>query len=151
MDPLSITATVASIVGVCLKTAKSLSDLRDKYQDAQMTIIAIHTESSVIGATLSKIQCLLLNNPEALTPKMQDDPQIEVKATFDIALTGFSMIYSCIEIEVEKLRSHATESGDPGWKAKSKFLWNEDTMKRHLDHLHGQQTTLTLLISVLQM
>ncbi|CAG8984162.1 hypothetical protein HYALB_00008164 [Hymenoscyphus albidus] len=128
MDPLSITSTVASIVGICLKTAKSLSDLRDKYKDAEMTILAIHSETSVIGATLSKIQCLLLTNPEALSPKIQEDPGIEVKATFDVALTGCAMIYSCIEIEVGRLRSYAAESDHPSWKAKSKFLWNEDTM-----------------------
>ncbi|CAG8959751.1 hypothetical protein HYFRA_00001657 [Hymenoscyphus fraxineus] len=150
MDPLTITTTVASIVGVCLKTAKSLSDLRDKYKDAEMTILAIHSETSVIGATLSKIQYLLLNNPEALTPQVQEDPRMEVKATFDVALTGCAMIYSCIEIEVEKLRSYADESDHPGWTDKSKFLWNEDTMKRHLDNLRGQQITLTLLVSILQ-
>lgn len=67
MDPLSVTASVAGIATACLMTAKTLNNLRSKFQDAQMTIAAIRTETTVIGTTLAKIQGILLNNPHVLT------------------------------------------------------------------------------------
>jgi hypothetical protein len=150
MDPLSITASVAGIAGACLATAKTLSDLRSKYKDAQMTIAAICAETTVIGTTLAKIQGILLNNPQALTAQIQAVPGLELQATFDIALTGCSVIYSCLDIEVQKLKADASGADGPGWTERAKFLWKEDTMKDLLNHLQRQQGSISLLISVLQ-
>ena len=151
MDPLSVTASVAGIAGACLATAKTLNDLRSKYQNAQMTIAAICSETVVIGTTLAKIQSILLNNPQVLTNEIHGTPGLEIQATFDIALTGCAVIYSCLDVEVQKLKFSAKGANDPGWAEKAKFVWEEDTMKELLGNLRGQQTSIALLVSILQM
>lgn len=152
MDPLSITASVAGIAATCLRTAKTLNDLRTKYNDASLTMASICSETTIIGTTLAKIQMILLNKPYILTPELHATPgseDLEVKPTFDIALAGCGEIYSCLEIEVKKL--HSDTNDPPGWKDKSRFLWNEDRLKQLLSHLRAHQSAITLLITVIQM
>jgi hypothetical protein len=150
MDPLSITASVAGIATACLATAKTLNDLRNKYLDAQMTIAAICSETAVVGATLAKIQGILLGNPQVLKAEIEGIPGSEIQNTFDVALTGCSVIYSCLDVEVQKLRKAAGGASDPGWAEKAKFLWKEDRMKELLENLRGQEISITLLVSILQ-
>jgi hypothetical protein len=152
MDPLSIISAVAGLTGACVKTVKTLKDLQEKYKDAQMTISAICAETSIISVTLSKIQLMLVSNPDILKlPQGMPGLGLDLRATFDIALTGCIMLYSCLDTEVEKLKEYAFGAHELCWADKAKFLWNEDTMKTYLDYLHGQQTSITLLVSILQL
>jgi hypothetical protein len=74
MDPLSITASVAGIAATCLRIAKTLSDLRDRYKDADLTMASIYSETTIIGTTLAKIQMILLNKQYILTPELHATP-----------------------------------------------------------------------------
>lgn len=152
MDPLSITGTVLSITARCLTTAKALYDLREKYKDAQVIISAIYTESTVISASLSRIQSLVLQDPDALSKQLQFRPELET--VFDTALTGCMVVFSVLDDEVQKLTTagaDAVGSAKLGFKAKARYLWNEATMKELLQQIRGQQTAITLLIQGLQM
>ncbi|KAF1981746.1 hypothetical protein K402DRAFT_425161 [Aulographum hederae CBS 113979] len=143
MDPLSIASGVMSLVVDGIATAKLLYDLRDKYKNASTTITAIYTESMVISASLSQIQALQARNA------MSDKP--ELYATFDIAITGCNIVFSCLKEEVGDLADKALGSDGLNWKDKAKMIWREDAMKELLQQLRGQQTALTLLIQGLQM
>ena len=81
MDPLSITSSVVGLTATCVKTAKKLHDLKDKYQNANLTISAICTESTIISASLSRIQSSILDSPNALSDKLNAQPDLE--ATLD--------------------------------------------------------------------
>jgi hypothetical protein len=72
------------------------------------------SETIVIGTTLAKIQGILLSHPQALTAQIQAVPGLELEATFDIALVGCQVIYSCLDIEVQRLKAHASEAEEPG-------------------------------------
>lgn len=150
MDPLTITASVLSITTTCIHIAKDLSDLREKFKDAQMMISAICSESTVISASLAHIQTIVLSNPDALTTQLQFRPELE--GAFDTALTGCMMVFSVLQDEVQSLTSSSkSASKDIGWSIKAKYLWKEENMKDLLQQLRGQQTALTLLIQALQM
>ncbi|EON63495.1 hypothetical protein W97_02723 [Coniosporium apollinis CBS 100218] len=150
MDPLTITASVLSITTRCIHIAKDLSDLREKFKDAQMMISAICSESTVISASLAHIQTIVLSNPDALTTQLQFRPELE--GAFDTALTGCMMVFSVLQDEVQSLTSSSkSASKDIGWSIKAKYLWKEESMKDLLQQLRGQQTALTLLIQALQM
>jgi len=49
MDPLSITASVVGISGACASVIKSLKEIHDKYSQADLTILAICSESRASG------------------------------------------------------------------------------------------------------
>lgn len=101
MDPLSITATVIALWGTCLKTVTTLNNLREKYKHAQALISAICAESTVICASISQIQSLLLQRPEALRSQLRD--RSDLVSTFDVAVTGCTVVYAVLDDELQRL------------------------------------------------
>jgi hypothetical protein len=146
MDPISITTAVLAISARCLTTAKAVSTLRDKFKGAQITISAIHSESTVISASLGHIQSLILKDPETLSSIFTSRPGLE--GAFDTALTGCALVFSILDDEVQKLQG---DGGEIGAAEKMKIVWKEETMKELLQQIRGQQTALSLLIQALQM
>ena len=148
MNPLSITSSVVGLTATCVKTAKKLHDLKDKYQNANLTISAICTESTIISASLSRIQSSILDSPNALSDKLNAQPDLE--ATLDQALTGCYDVFDVLQDEVEKLTESArNSSSDLPFTAKVRYLWNENTMRDIREQLRGLQQALVLLLQVL--
>jgi hypothetical protein len=150
MDPLSITASVMSVTAGCMKLAKTISDLREKYKHAQTILSALCAESTVICATLSQIQSLILRRPDVFRTQLRERP--ELVATFDVAVTGCMAVFAVLDDEVQKLVAHGVEAAnDVGWADKAKFLWNESFMKDLLQQIRGLQSALTLLVQAMQL
>jgi hypothetical protein len=149
MDPLSVTVSVATFLANCLTTVKSLSNLSSKYQHALVTIGSIVSETTILGAYLAQIQQLLLIN----APGVSDygPGGIELRRTFDIALTACLTTFSCLEEEVRRLAAKAGEPQDADWKEVAKVIWKDDIMTELLKEVHEQQTAMALLVQTLQM
>ncbi|KAL1623319.1 hypothetical protein SLS56_008319 [Neofusicoccum ribis] len=148
-EPITITYSVVNVTSVVLSTAKELSTLRDKYQNAANTITAICAESSSISASLSQIQGLLLRDAANLESHFHNRP--ELRETFDTALTGCTVVYACLEEEIQRLTAGARDAEAVTWKVRCRFIWREDTMRDLLSQLRGQQMALNLLIQMLQL
>ncbi|KAI1200447.1 Dbl homology domain-containing protein [Nemania serpens] len=148
MDPLSITTTVIGLTATCLQTAKALNDIKDKYQNAQLTISAIVTEATIISASLSRIQTLILGHVDDVNEKLK---RPDLETTLDIALTGCFVVFNVLETEVRKLTEvpGAQEQG-LGAMAKIRFMWSESTMQDLLRQIRGLQTALILLLQLLE-
>jgi hypothetical protein len=121
MDPLSITSVVVSLTAKCMQAAKQLNDLRDKYRSAQIIISAICSESTVISLSLSQLQGLMLQNPQILSTRLAARP--EIQSTFDTVLTSCMVVFTVLEEEILNL----------------------------LGQIRGQQSTMSLLLQLLQM
>ena len=148
MDPLSITASVVGLTATCVQTAKTLSDLKDKFQNASLTISAICTETTIISASLSQIQSLMLGNPDGLSNKLQQRPDLE--STLDQSLTGCYIVFDVLQAEVQKLLEFSPPgSSEFGLRTKLRYMWNESTMQDILTQIRGLQTALTLLLQIL--
>ena len=151
-DPLSVTVGILQVTTVCVSTVKALESLRTRYQNAGITISALCTESMLVSASLSQIQSMFLQNNEALAVHLRSRP--ELSSTLDTALTGCTVVYKCLDSEIQKLSVDTHDyvhQSRINWKTKVRLLWNEDTMKEYLSHIRGQQAALTLLIQGLQM
>ena len=146
MDPLSVTAGVMTVAGACHSTAKALCGLMGKYRNAQKTILAIHTETTVISASLIQMEGLLGRDGQ-LTSQLESKDM--VKAAFDSGLTGLYMVFQCLDEEVQKLAGYADGTATD-WATRARFLWKEDTMKDYLQQLREQEISISLLISLLQ-
>jgi hypothetical protein len=150
MDPLSITNTVLCLTGRCLSTANALYSIREKFKNAQMTISAIYSESTVIAASLGYVQNLLLTNPDVLRSNLQSRP--ELAGILDTALTGCLLVFSVLDDEVQKLMvDDRSPSSFSGLRRNVQYLWKEDTMNALLGQIRGKQIALTLLTQTLQM
>ncbi|ORY16118.1 hypothetical protein BCR34DRAFT_137478 [Clohesyomyces aquaticus] len=150
MDPISITAGVVAITAACLKTANIFNNLHSKYLGPSATIAAIVSESTLVSASLSQIQTILLRNSTAVAEQLQTRP--ELAATFDTTLIGCTVVFACLEEEANRLNIEACKDGDEdGWKYRAKIAWNAATMRELLQSIRGQQGAITLLIQMLQM
>lgn len=147
MDPLSLTASVLAITTACLKSANILNGLREKYKHAQITISALCAEATVISASLSQIQSLILQNPSAIFTQMRS--RSDVIATFDVALTGCSVVFAVLNDEIAALVAECQE--DMSWSQRAKIVWKDAIMKDLLQQLRGQSAAIGLLIQALQM
>ena len=149
MDPLSITATVMAITTSCLKATKGLSDIREKYKYASLTIASICSESAVVSVSLSQIQNLCMDQSGVLAQKFSTRP--ELLSAFDTALTGCMQLYSCLNEEVESLHLSAENADDLTWTQKAKTVWKDESMKALLRQLGGIERALSTLLQCLQM
>ena len=148
MDPLSITAAVVGLTATSIQTAKALYSIKDKFQGAALTIAAIYTETTIISASLSKLQSSLLSNREELADNLSRRPDLE--ATLDQALTGCFVVLDVLQAEVGKLTEACqTDSLNITLKARLRFVWNESTMQDILKQLRGIQTAMSLLLQLL--
>ena len=101
MDPFSITASLLPVTAQCLSTVKALHDLQGKYKNAQLTISALCSETSIISASLFQIQSLVSRDADGFTNRLQSKPELEI--TFNTALTGCMVIFSVLESEAQSL------------------------------------------------
>jgi len=149
MDPLSVTSVVVSLTAKCMQTAKQLNDLRDKYRSAQIIISAICSESTVISVSLSQLQALMLQNPQILSTRLAARP--EIQSTFDTVLTGCMVVFTILEEEILKLKRGDDSFQTFGFRAKARYVWNEEMMQNLLGEIRGLQSTMSLLLQLLQM
>ena len=150
MEPLTIATTVVGITIACLKVTKILNGLRPKYIDASATIASICSESTLVSASLSQIQTLLLQKSKEMATQLQTRP--EIAATIDTTLTGCAIVFACLEEEVTRLELEAWRGEDQqGWLERARLAWKADGMKELLQSIRGQQGAITLLAQMIQM
>ncbi|KAF5563847.1 GTPase-activating of the rho rac family (LRG1) [Fusarium napiforme] len=143
MDPLSIATSVVGLTATCLSTCKKLHDLAGEYQDVPAVIAMICSESTIISIGLSELQMKILRRDDLAQAWAS---KTEIWTAFETALTGCMVLLSCLETESRSLRSQ-----NPGIWSKIKFIWNQDRLKELLGALRGQQSSITLLLNLLEL
>ena len=157
MDPLSITAAVVSLTGVCLVTAKRISDLRTRFNVTSLTLTAILSETTTVSSSLGQIQSALLCFSSTFVSQFERDSTL--LQTLDTALIGCSVVILALQEEIGKLeagllKARADRSGDQiqsHWLLRMKILWKENIMKELLVQIRGQQASLGFLLQALNM
>lgn len=122
-------------------------DLRAKYKDAPMYIVSMCSETTVIGASLSKVQSLFLRQSD-LPSLLESRP--ELVAALDAALTGCMVLFSYLDNEMQHIMASSSQGVSLAWRAKARMVWNRDKLRELLEALRGLQTSLNLLIQLLQ-
>jgi hypothetical protein len=131
------------LTATCLSTCKKLHDLAGEYQDVPAVIAVICSESTIISIGLSELQMKILRRNDLAQAWAS---KTEIWTAFETALTGCMVLLSCLEAETRNLRSQ-----NPGLWAKIKFIWNQDRLKELLDALRGQQSSITHLLTILEL
>jgi hypothetical protein len=149
MDPLSVTASIAGIAGVCVQAGRFLDTLRSKFQNAHVTITALSSQCGAIKTGLSQLQTLVLQNHT-----IRDRP--DVALTLDTTLTGCLVVLTCFEDSLDKLCDAAAlmesrRSFVRNWWSRTRIVWNEGEMKGYLSLLQGQQSAVAFLVQILHM
>ena len=143
-----LTPYQAKITLTCITTGTAIYDLSNKYKDAPRSMVAISSEASVMSVSLSQIEALILSHKD---PESFLRSRPNVAATLDRSLIGCTILFSCLDNEIEKMSSSAGGHGTLTWKAKARMVWKYETFKELLDNMRGQQVGITLLLQLLQM
>lgn len=110
MDPLSIAASVASLVTICAQIVTICSELRTKYHDAPRILSSIKAECASTRESLLLISLLIKQSD---TTALSHLPTNEILIqNFNIALTGCTLTLSVIDNELQSiLKKHEVEGG----------------------------------------
>jgi hypothetical protein len=134
------------VTAACLSTAKALYDIRSKFNNAPLSLITISCETSIISATLSKLDNILCER--------QDLTQVaspEIVDALDASLTGCTVIFSCLNYEISSVTGKSTSNNELSFKGKAKMAWNHERLKELLESLRGQQNAISALIQLVQL
>jgi hypothetical protein len=149
MDPLSVSTTVASLIGISFKLAKSLNDLRAKFQRTQRTVSSLCGECSITTAGLSLLQELMLTRSDIFGSSIQS--RQDLLQCFSATMFNMAQTFSVLDIELEKL----TGVGDPpdrlGITARMRFMWIEDDLKGLIQEIRDQRDALGFLMDCVQL
>jgi hypothetical protein len=116
------------------------------YKDAPMYIVSITSETTVISASLSNLQSLLLREPD-LPNLLASRP--ELIAALDASLTGCMVLFSCLDDEMRRINP-SSQAGAISWRSKARLVWNRDKLRELLEALRGLQMSMNMLLQLLQ-
>lgn len=124
---------------------KRLRELQEKYQDAPVVLVSICSESNVILASLTQMQMILLQR------KSLADMPDELPGVLDQAITGCIVVFSCLELELQRTEADASQTARFAWRSRARFIWNEGKLTELLGALRGQQAAVNLFLQLLQL
>lgn len=149
MDPasiLSLISTAGTIAAQITKTIKDLSDLRATYIESNVRIKLLIKELSTVKSSLTQI-----NDWAHFLDETHD--QVDLKDALQVALDGVELAMEALAEEVRALVPGATPAShlQMGFRAKTKYAWNEQNMKEHENRLRAQISALNLLLQAAQL
>lgn len=148
MDPITIGATVASLVTTCTKAGMTCNTLIGKYKSAPQTLASIQTECTTIKAALSYVYWLINRDTELLSTQLC--AQGPLAETLDVALTGCTMTFSLLDSELQRLYDRGDDGQSYGKREKLRYVWDEGLATTILGNMRGLQGAVTLVLTALQ-
>ncbi|KAL9613567.1 MAG: hypothetical protein Q9167_001900 [Letrouitia subvulpina] len=148
MDPASIVGLISAagtIAATITGTIKDLSELRGQYADANLRIRLLIRELSTIKASLSQIN--------DWTHILEEErKQADLVEALKVSLEGVELAMAALAEAVSALVQNASPSRDVnmGFRAKTRYAWNESQMKEHENRLRAQVSALQLLLQAVQ-
>ncbi|EPS45508.1 hypothetical protein H072_528 [Dactylellina haptotyla CBS 200.50] len=160
-DPLSLIATIGSLVGVSLKIASEVNSICESYSSASGTLSSLSVECSVTTAVLQRLENLLRSRPELLSASSSSfqnnirpgaSLSIDLQQSFEVAAKGISKSLTKLGTDIQSItrNSGGNTGGRLSFLGKAKFVWNEDDLKLSLTNLQNQRSSLQFLIECIQ-
>ena len=139
MDPLSVVGVVESSLSLALQlatVAKSLSDVVDKYKNAKLTVKALIQNLDILQLTWTQIGQWFEAYAESECP-CDDDLIRRVRDFLDTGtLVMEALGQDLLAYDIEKL----------SFTQRSKLIWNESILERHLSRIRDQTLSMNLYL-----
>lgn len=133
---------------MCGRVISTCRDIISSFQDAPRVLSSIQTECSTTREALSHI-FMLINRTESIALADLSSNTL-LSQSFNIALTGCTITFSALDIELEKILGSSENGKTLGLHERAKFIWKEDVLNAVMEELRGQRDALNLLVSVVQ-
>lgn len=146
MDPVSIIGLLSSagtIATAITVTIKSLSDLRGKYQDADVGIRLLISELSTVKSALNQIN--------DWTHYLDDTHrQADVVEALTVSLEGCQLAIDALAEEVRSLLRGAMPDSSLGFRTRTRYAWGQSSLNEHENRMRAQIAALQLLLKAVQ-
>jgi hypothetical protein len=145
MDPVTALGIISGgvqVVQAIASTVHDLNQLYGKFKDADLTIQSLIQELSCISTALTGLK-------EWTRANSTDGPSSdEYNRDLLVAMEGCRVVMDVVSSDVSHLVQGIHDF--TGFRARLRIVWNEDTMRGHLETLHAQVNALQLLLQVCQ-
>jgi hypothetical protein len=145
MDPvtiLSIAAAAGSLAFKCGTIVQTLYALRDRFRQAELTILSVIQDCRTIELAWSQIQKWAANNLDV------DDEHNKLAERLQLSIYSGQLFMAELEKDLaslENIPKHCT------LRRRTKIFWNESMLRVHQDRIQRQMCALTLLFKVIQL
>ncbi|KAL9624906.1 MAG: hypothetical protein Q9160_000953 [Pyrenula sp. 1 TL-2023] len=92
---------------------------------------------------------MLINFTDSIAPA-DFSRETSLFESFNIALTGCTVTFSALDIELNKVANFSKDDPQIGARQKAKFVWNEQFLQDLMVELRGQREALNLLVTIVQ-
>ena len=148
MEPVSIIgllATAGTLASTITITIKNLSELRSQIKEADVRIRLLISELSTVKSALTQI-----NDWTHYLDETHN--QVDVVEGLKVSLEGCQLALDALREEVNILLGGSIlgSSVNAGLRIRTRYAWNESSLKEHEGRLHTQIAALQLLLQAVQ-
>ena len=143
-EPISILASVRTLVTVSYQLGNSVVTLHRRYQQAPQTLSTLSTECSLSNLALARVERMISTRPETLSSEF--DVGVDVISFFELALTSWATTFSVLDAEVSKINKSQTTR----FSGRVRYILNEDTLKELSRQLRDLRASINLLLDSYQ-
>ena len=140
-DPISIIGTfgaVANIIEVVSKTISTIREIRDEWNEADLTFLSLAAQLTALKAALTKIK--------EWTDNEFGDPHHQLVMDLDVSMSCCRMLIGKIDILLSELHQTANKTLD--FSSKVKLVFGSKTIDDVQKLIEQQTSALTLLLTV---
>ena len=141
MDPFSVATSSLSLAFQLATVAKGLSDVVDKYKNAKLTVKTLIQNLDILQLTWTQIGQWF--EAYAESENLCDDDLI--RRVRDFLNTG-TLVMEALE---QDLPAYNIENLN--FAQRSKLIWNESLLQRHLSRIRDQSLTMTLFLQAVKL
>jgi hypothetical protein len=145
MDPvtiLSIASAAGSLAFKCGTIVQTLHGLRDKFKQAELTILSVIQDCRTIELAWSQIQKWAADNFDV------DDEHDDLAERLQLSIYSGQLFMAELGKDLASLKNIPKHST---LRRRTKIVWNESMLRVHQDRLQRQMCALTLLLEVIQL
>jgi hypothetical protein len=151
-EPLSITASVAGLLGTSVKVLITLHDLYQNAKDAPESISRVIDEVQGMNLLFGQVQVFISGRAKADHDRLKKIPVNHLVTT----LTGCVVVYSNLDRMIEDVAGLsagsgvAMKKGKRVWERVKWAAWKESEIASLLEELQRHKSSLNLMLSIIQ-
>ena len=136
-------------VGATLQVLQTCNEYYQKYQSANLQLVCMQTQCSIIELALLQIQDVIVND----SSRFDRLRSVSVLASnYERTLGACQLVFAILNQRLSKLHGGLRENvGKPNWQVKLKVVWNEQESAMLLRNIEGQASAISLLLNAIQM
>jgi hypothetical protein len=156
MDPISIAASISSLIVGSTKIVQLANNVRQQYANSELLMASVAAECSTVTVALAQLHSALQSRNER---SWKRDGKEDVLKSVEAVSVACSLTLSVLEKYMVGMVKAKEDEDEPESsrndvqltrREKMRVLWNDEEITRLLSQMRGYQSSLGLLLNVVQ-